>query len=111
MQVKNKVVVITGGASGLGLATARHLVEQKGSRVAIFDTNVDAGLAVAEELGESRALFVPTDVTSEESVREAIVATMAKFGAIHVCINCAGMAAPFKILTRNGTATPLARFA
>ena len=111
MQVKNKVVVITGGASGLGRATARHLVEEKGACVAIFDTNAEAGLAAAAELGESRALFVASDVTSEESVRDAIAATMAKFGAIHVCINCAGIAAPFKILAKDGTATPLARFA
>jgi len=111
MQIKNKVVVISGAASGLGLATARHLVEQKGARVAILDMNADAGAGAAAELGEERALFVAADVTSEDSVRAAIAATMAKFGGIHVCINCAGIAAPFKILGKDGTATPLARFA
>ena len=110
MHIKDKVFVITGGASGLGQATARFLVEEKGARVAIFDTNLDAGNATAAELGEDQALFIPTDVTSEDSVREAVAATVAKFGTVHVCINCAGIAGPFKILGKDGKATPLARF-
>lgn len=111
MQIQNKVIVITGGASGLGLATARYLVEQKGARVAIFDTNAEAGAAAVAELGDARALFVTTDVTSEESVLAAVAATVEKFDSIHVCINCAGIAAPFKMLAKDGSATPLAKYA
>ena len=111
MQVKDKVVVITGGASGLGLATARHLVQERGARVAILDANAEAGAAAAGELGPDRAIFVTTDVTSEESVRAAIAAAVQAFGTVHVCINCAGIPSASKILGRDGTATPLARYA
>jgi NAD(P)-dependent dehydrogenase (short-subunit alcohol dehydrogenase family) len=111
MQVKDKVIVITGGASGLGLATTRYMVEQMGARVAIFDLNADVGQTVAQELGPDKVLFVQTDVSSEESVQAAVDASMAKFGAIHVCINCAAIPSPIKVLGKDGKATPLARFA
>jgi NAD(P)-dependent dehydrogenase (short-subunit alcohol dehydrogenase family) len=111
MRIRDKVVVITGGASGLGQATARYLVGEKGARVALFDVNAEAGFKTAEELGAGRALFVRTDVTSEESVQSAVAETMATFGAIHVCINCAGVPAPCKVLGKDGRATPLAKFA
>ena len=111
MQVKEKVIVITGGASGLGLATTRYMVEQMGARVAIFDLNADVGQTVAQELGADKVLFVQTDVSSEESVQAAVDASMAKFGAIHVCINCAAIPSPIKVLGKDGKATPLARFA
>lgn len=110
MQVRDKVVLISGGASGLGLAAGRFLAEERGARVAILDTNAAAGEAAVAELGAERACFVAADVTSEASVREAVALTLQRFGAIHVCITCAGIAAPFKILARDGTATPLARF-
>ena len=111
MQIKDKVIVITGGASGLGLATARYLVETKGARVAIFDMNAEVGQTVAKELGEDKAFFVATNVADEESVQQAVDATMAKFGAIHVCINCAAVPTPCKVLGKEGKATPLAKFA
>ncbi len=111
MQVKDKVIVITGGASGLGLATTRYMVEQMGARVAIFDLNADVGQTVAQELGADKVLFVQTDVSSEESVQAAVDASMAKFGAIHVCINCAAIPSPIKVLGKDGKATPLAKFA
>jgi NAD(P)-dependent dehydrogenase (short-subunit alcohol dehydrogenase family) len=111
MQIRDKVVVITGGASGLGLATARYLVQEKGARVAILDTNADAGAAAAAGLGPGRAIFVATDVTSEESVQVAVAATVQAFGTVHVCINCAGIPTPSRILGRDGAATPLARYA
>ena len=104
-------IVITGGASGLGLATTRYMVEQMGARVAIFDLNADVGQTVAQELGADKVLFVQTDVSSEESVQAAVDASMAKFGAIHVCINCAAIPSPIKVLGKDGKATPLAKFA
>jgi 3-hydroxyacyl-CoA dehydrogenase/3-hydroxy-2-methylbutyryl-CoA dehydrogenase len=110
MELQGKVVVITGGASGLGRATAEYFVG-KGARVSIFDMNEEAGNAAVAELGEDNALFAATDVTSEESVAAAVDATMEKFGAIHVNINCAGVPAPCKVLDREGKATALKKFA
>lgn len=110
MELQDKVVVVTGGASGLGRATADYFVA-KGARVSLFDLNEDAGNAAVAELGEDSALFSATDVTSEESVAAAVDATMEKFGAIHVNINCAGVPAPCKVLDREGKATELKKFA
>lgn len=110
MIIQDKVIVITGGASGLGLATARYMANEKGARVAIFDMNAEAGHAAAEELGD-RAMFVETDVSDDESVRAAVDAVVAKFNTVHVCINAAGLAGPSKVLGKDGKATSLARFA
>lgn len=111
MRIQDKVVVITGGASGLGLATAHYLSAEKGARIAIFDLNVEAGEQAVAALGTERAMFVATDVSSEESVQNAVDAVMANFGAIHVCINGAAVPTGFKILGKEGKAAPLARFA
>jgi 3-hydroxyacyl-CoA dehydrogenase / 3-hydroxy-2-methylbutyryl-CoA dehydrogenase len=110
MELQDRVVVITGGASGLGRATADYFVG-KGARVSLFDLNEEAGNAAVSELGEGNALFSVTDVASEESVAAAVDATMEKFGAIHVNINCAGVPAPCKVLDREGKATALKKFA
>lgn len=111
MRIQDKVIIITGGASGLGLATAHYLVEEKGAKVAIFDMNLEAGNKTVADLGEDKAIFVQTDVSNEESVQAAINAVMAKFGAIHVCINGAAVPNGFKLLGREGKASPLAKFA
>ena len=111
MRIQEKVVVITGGASGLGLATAHYLVKEKGARVAIFDLNADAGNNAVNDLGSESAMFLQTDVSNEESVQQAVDAVMTKFGAIHVCINGAALASGFKVLGRDGKAAPLAKFA
>src|SRR5881396_2513555 len=111
MRIQDKVVVITGGASGLGLATAHYLVQEKGARVAIFDLNVEAGDKAVAGLGAERAMFVQTDVSNEESVQQAVDAVMARFGAIHVCINGAALPIAFKVLGKEGKAAPLSRFA
>jgi NAD(P)-dependent dehydrogenase (short-subunit alcohol dehydrogenase family) len=111
MRIQDKVIVITGGASGLGWAAARYLLEEKGARVAIFDLNVEAGERAVADLGPERALFVQTDVSNEASVQNAVNAVMARFGAIHVCIDCAALLGPCSVLGRNGKATPLAKFA
>jgi NAD(P)-dependent dehydrogenase (short-subunit alcohol dehydrogenase family) len=111
MRIQDKVVVITGGASGLGLATAHYLVQEKGARVAIFDLNAEAGEKAVADLGAERAMFVHTDVSNEESVQQSVDAVMARFGAIHVCINGAALPIAFKVLGKEGKAAPLARFA
>ncbi|MDM0028237.1 SDR family NAD(P)-dependent oxidoreductase [Variovorax saccharolyticus] len=111
MRIKDKTIVITGGASGLGLATAAYMVKEKGARVAILDLNLEAGQQAVAELGAEHALFVQTDVSSEESVQAAVDAVMQRFGAIHICINGAAIASGFKLLGKEGRAAPLARFA
>ncbi|MBT4518513.1 MAG: SDR family NAD(P)-dependent oxidoreductase [Halieaceae bacterium] len=111
MELKDKVVVITGGASGLGQATARYMVSEKGAKVALLDLNAEAGAETVAELGEENAIFCETDVTSEESIDAAIAAIMGKFGAIHVDINAAGIPLPCKILDREGVASGLQKYA
>ena len=111
MELKDKVVVITGGASGLGQATARYMVNEKGAKVALLDLNEAAGTATVEELGEENAIFCQTDVTSEESIDAAIAAIMDKFSAIHMDVNAAGIPLPCKILDREGKASSLAKYA
>jgi len=110
MRIQDKIIVITGGASGLGLATARYMLD-KGARVAIFDLNAETGEKVMAELGGEHCLFVQTDVSSEESVLRAVETTIDRFGTIHVCINCAALPIPCKVLGKDGKATPLAKFA
>jgi 3-hydroxyacyl-CoA dehydrogenase / 3-hydroxy-2-methylbutyryl-CoA dehydrogenase len=111
MELKDKVVVITGGASGLGQATARYMVQEKGAKVALLDLNAEAGDATVAELGEANAIFCQTDVTSEESIDQAIAGIIDKFGAIHADINAAGVPLPCKILDKEGKANSLKKYA
>jgi NAD(P)-dependent dehydrogenase (short-subunit alcohol dehydrogenase family) len=111
MDLKDKVVVITGGASGLGQATAKYLVEEKGAKVGILDVNAEAGDATVAELGEDNAIFCQTDVTNEESVDAALDAIVDRFGAIHGDINAAGISMPFKMLDKEGKASALKKYA
>ena len=100
MDLNDKVVVVTGGASGLGLACARFLV-QSGAKIAVMDVDDAKGEQLLEELG-SQVIYCHADVTSEESVQEAVDKTIEAFGSIHVIINCAGVATPAKVLGKNG---------
>jgi 3-hydroxyacyl-CoA dehydrogenase/3-hydroxy-2-methylbutyryl-CoA dehydrogenase len=100
MNIAGKQAVVTGGASGIGQAVVRALVE-KGARVAIFDLNESAGQAMAGEMG-STVIFEKTNVADENSVAAAIAKTMAAFGSIHVCVNCAGIGSAHKIFGKDG---------
>ena len=102
MDIKDKVVIVTGAASGLGNATANELLNT-GAKIVAFDLN-------KADIVSPNALICEVDVTSEESVQTAIDAAVEKFGAIHVCINCAGIAPAQKLLDREGKAMPLADF-
>ncbi len=108
MDIQHTVALVTGGASGLGLATARRLIAG-GARVVIADLPSSNGVAVAAELGE-RARFAPTDVTSEDDVRGAIALATSAFGPLTAAINCAGIAIALRTLTREGP-HPLDTFA
>jgi NAD(P)-dependent dehydrogenase (short-subunit alcohol dehydrogenase family) len=100
MNTKGCVAMITGGASGLGEATVRYLVE-RGAKVSILDIDANRGEKIARELGKD-VVFCRTDVTDEGSVQTAIDATMKTFGAIHVNVNCAGIGPAEKVLGKKG---------
>ena len=89
MEIKGLTALITGGASGLGAATAKRLVEN-GANVILADRDDEKGVAFAEELGAT-ARFVKTDVTSEDDIQNAIDTAKNDFGALNVLVNCAGV--------------------
>ncbi|WP_018774318.1 SDR family NAD(P)-dependent oxidoreductase [Arthrobacter sp. 131MFCol6.1] len=121
MDIKGTVALITGGASGLGAATARRLFDA-GASVVLVDLPGSAGDAFAAELtasaaagaagaaaGDGRsAVFVPADVTDEAQVQAAVDAAAA-LGALRIVVNCAGIATPGKVLGRDGV-LPLEAF-
>ncbi len=100
MEVKECTVVVTGGASGLGEACVRKLI-QNGARVAVLDLAEERGMQLASELGDS-VIFCKTDVSDENSVQQAVNKTIDSFGAIHVAISCAGLVIPSKVLGKEG---------
>jgi NAD(P)-dependent dehydrogenase (short-subunit alcohol dehydrogenase family) len=103
---ENSVALVTGGASGLGLATVRAL-HDAGASVAILDLPSSQGKEIAADLGP-RAVFCPADVTNESDVAGAIDAA-AELGNLRVAVNCAGIGNAIKTVGRNG-AFPLADF-
>ncbi|MEE8338924.1 MAG: SDR family NAD(P)-dependent oxidoreductase [Xanthomonadales bacterium] len=82
------MTIVTGGASGLGRATVERFAGE-GSSVAIFDLSEEAGNALTQDLG-SNVMYCQVDVADDDSVTRGIDAVMEKFGAIHICVNCAG---------------------
>ena len=99
MQLDGTVAVITGGASGLGLATARRLTSE-GAAVVLIDLPSSAGEDVAKELGD-RARFSPGDVTSESDVTAALDVA-AELGELRVAVNCAGIGTAAKTVGKEG---------
>lgn len=100
MQIAGSGALVTGGASGLGGATARRLAEA-GASVVIADLNKEAGEALASELGE-KAQFVETNVTSEESMQQAISAAASLPGGLRILVNCAGIGIAERVLGKQG---------
>ncbi len=100
MQLSSAKAVITGGASGLGLATARRISEAGGHAV-LLDINDEQGEAQATELGEC-ALYINTDVSDEASVQAAIKTASEFMGGITLAVNCAGIATAGRTLGREG---------
>lgn len=99
MNLKNKVAVVTGGASGLGLGVCEEFI-QAGTKVAIFDVNEKLGFEVAGTLGD-QAMFLKADVTDEDSVAAGIKATVDAFGSIQMCVNCAGVGDAAKTVSKG----------
>ena len=106
MQVEGSVAVVTGGGSGLGLATAERLVAA-GARVALLDLPDSPGRAAADRLGSS-AVFAPADVTDEDALTGALDRAAA-LGDLRVLVTCAGIVRPGRVLGRSGP-LPLASF-
>ena len=96
-RVQDKVALVTGGASGVGLETVKLLLAE-GAQVVISDINEAAGQALADECGE-RAVFVRHDVTSEADWRTAITTAQERFGPLDILINNAGILIPGSIVT------------
>lgn len=105
MEIAGSVALITGGASGLGLGAARLLLE-RGASVALLDLPGSGGTDLLADLGP-RARFVPADVTEPSQVERAFEATVAELGAVHICVNAAGVASASRVRTRDGHLFPL----
>lgn len=100
MDLQNKGVLVTGGASGLGAACVR-LLSQAGAKVVIADLNGEAGEALAHEIGAA-ARYAHTNVTEEDSMQAAVQATVEHAGGLFVLINCAGIGSAEKVLGKTG---------
>jgi NAD(P)-dependent dehydrogenase (short-subunit alcohol dehydrogenase family) len=105
MDIAGGSALVTGGASGLGLATARRLAAA-GAHVVIVDLPSSSGAEVAAELGGT---FAPADVTDAGQIAAAVDIAAAA-APLRVVVNCAGIAPPAKVLDRDGVPTPLADF-
>ncbi|WP_201192694.1 SDR family NAD(P)-dependent oxidoreductase [Pseudomonas fluorescens] len=101
MRIENKVFLVTGGASGLGAATAQMLVAA-GAKVMLVDMNAEAVAAQAERLG---AQSVVADISNEAAAEAAVQATVKAFGGLNGLVNCAGIVRGEKILGKNGPHT------
>ena len=98
MQIENKVFLVTGGAYGLGAATAEMLVAA-GAKVMLVDMNAEAVAAQAQRLG---AQSVVADISNEAAAEAAVQATVKAFGGLNGLVNCAGIVRGEKILGKNG---------
>ena len=100
MDLSNKVVIVTGGASGLGQATVELMVK-KGAKVAIFDRDWDRAQQLVSDLGSS-VLAVKVDVTDSGGIKASIGEVVEKFSGVHVLVNCAGVGMAGRTVGRHG---------
>lgn len=98
MEIKNMAAIVTGGASGMGAATARRLAEA-GAKVALFDLNQTLVEQVAKEIG---GIGLVCDVTNEESVKSALARAAEHHGAARICVNCAGIVHSRRMVNKEG---------
>ncbi|MEM7801040.1 MAG: SDR family NAD(P)-dependent oxidoreductase [Chloroflexota bacterium] len=99
MQIQGNTFLVTGGSSGLGSGCVRKFAAQ-GANVAILDINQEWGETLAAEIGP-QAIYIETDVTSEEAVQQAVNQTVETFGMLHGAVNCAGIAIGERVLGRE----------
>jgi NAD(P)-dependent dehydrogenase (short-subunit alcohol dehydrogenase family) len=100
MKLASATAIVSGGASGLGFATARKVVDAGGS-VVLLDINEEQGRRSADDLGE-RARFVRADISSEAQVRDAVQQAAELMGSLTLAVNCAGVLLPARVLGRDG---------
>jgi NAD(P)-dependent dehydrogenase (short-subunit alcohol dehydrogenase family) len=108
VRVAGTGALVTGGASGLGLATVKELASA-GAGVVIADLPTSDGETVAKELGDG-VKFAPADVTREEDVAGAVELAATDFGALHIVVNCAGVGFPGRVVSRDGSPHELELF-
>lgn len=107
MQIKGVGAIVTGGASGLGQATARRLIE-RGANVSIIDLAESFDPATA---ADTRCHYIKADVTNEMGIQAALEEAASIQGEARILVNCAGVGPPAKVISRDGRALPLADFA
>ena len=100
MQISKAKAIVTGGASGLGLATARKIITA-GGQVTLLDINQEQGDAAAADLGAA-STFIATDVSSEEAVNGAVAQAAKKMDGVNMLVNCAGILGAGRVLGRDG---------
>ena len=98
MQIRNSIFLVTGGASGLGAATAQ-MAAANGAKVVIADLQAEAGEKLAKEIG---GRFAKTDVANEADGKAAVALALKEFGGLHVLVNCAGIAVAEKTIGKEG---------
>ena len=106
MDIQGVAAIVTGGASGLGGATAERLA-RKGAKVTILDLNADLGNAHAKAIGGH---FCAVNVTDEAAVSAALDEAEGLHGKARILVNCAGIGPPAKVIGRDGKAIPLQDF-
>ena len=100
MKMQDISAIVTGGASGLGEATVKNIVEN-GGKVTIIDRSEDKGITLAESLGNENVLFMKADVTNEAEIQDAISKTIQTFGKINAVVNCAGIGVGEKVVSKD----------
>lgn len=106
MKIEGMATLVTGGGSGLGAATARELA-RLGARVAVLDVNAEGAQAVAREIG---GIGLRCDITSPESVQQALAAASAQHGAARLLMNVAGIGGARRLIGKDGSPMPLEDF-
>ncbi|WP_075618542.1 SDR family NAD(P)-dependent oxidoreductase [Paenisporosarcina indica] len=101
MELSQTIAIVTGGASGLGEATTRRIVEA-GGKVAIFDLNVERGNALVRELGNDSVVYFQTNVADALQVEQHVAKVVEHFGQVNVLVSCAGIATPGKVVLQKG---------
>ena len=104
--INGLAAIVTGGASGLGAATAEMLAAA-GAKVTLFDMNEEAGQAQATKINGT---FIKVDVTNEDNVRDAVASAEAKNGTARILVNCAGIATGAKTVGKENAPHPLGQF-
>ena len=100
MDLKNKIALVTGGASGLGQATVEDFVAS-GAKVVILDINEDNANKIIENLGADKVSFISTNIMEEDPVISAVDKIKEDHGELHIAVNCAGTGYPGRILGKE----------